>query len=45
MVLLGNVALRTGAKLIWDADHMKASNAPDADRLIKETYRAGWEIA
>ena len=44
MVLLGNVALRTGQKLRWDAPNMKATNAPEADPFIKEQYRKGWEI-
>ena len=45
IILLGNVALRTGKKLWWDAAAMKATNAPEADAFLKETYRAGWEIA
>ena len=45
IVLLGNVALRTRKPLVWDGPNMKATNAPEADGFIKETYRAGWEIA
>lgn len=45
IVLLGNVALRTGKKLQWDAPNMKAKNAPEADAFLKETYRKGWEIS
>ncbi|MHC1764762.1 MAG: Gfo/Idh/MocA family protein [Verrucomicrobiia bacterium] len=45
LVLLGNVALRVGKKLHWDAANMKATNAPEADRYLKEEYRKGWEIA
>jgi tRNA-(ms[2]io[6]A)-hydroxylase len=37
------VALRTGKKLWWDAGDLKATNAPEADAFIKETYRSGWE--
>jgi predicted dehydrogenase len=44
IILLGNVALRTGKKLWWDAANLKASNAPEADHFIKEDYRPGWEI-
>ncbi|MBU6402149.1 MAG: Gfo/Idh/MocA family oxidoreductase [Verrucomicrobia bacterium] len=44
LVLLGNVALRTGRKIEWDSANLKARNAPEADRLIKEEYRQGWEI-
>ena len=44
IVLLGNVALRTGKRLQWDPAALKAKNAPEADNFIKEQYRAGWEI-
>ena len=43
--LLGLVALRVGKKLYWDAKAMKATNAPEADKYLKETYRPGWEVA
>jgi hypothetical protein len=43
--LLGLVALRVGKKIYWDAKVMKATNAPAADHLIKESYRPGWEPA
>jgi predicted dehydrogenase len=45
IVLLGNVALRTGMKLYWDGPGLKASNASEAEPFIKEQYRKGWEIA
>jgi predicted dehydrogenase len=41
---LGNVAYRVGKKLIWDAENMKATNAPEADKFIKRKYRKGWEL-
>jgi predicted dehydrogenase len=44
LVLLGNVALRTGQKLYWDAAALKATNVPEADRFLKEPCRSGWEI-
>jgi predicted dehydrogenase len=43
-VLLGNVALRARKQIKWDAPNMKATNAPDADRFLKDAYRAGWEL-
>jgi len=43
-ILLGNVALRTGKRLTWDAAAMKATNAPEADRYLRESYRPGWEL-
>ena len=43
-MLLGNVALRAGKQIKWDAANMKATNVPAADRFLKDTYRAGWEL-
>ncbi len=45
LALLGNIALRVGKKIKWDAANMKASNAPEADEFIKESCRKGWELA
>lgn len=45
IVLLGVLALRTGRKIQWDAENMKATGFPGADAVIKESYRKGWEIA
>ena len=42
--LLGLVAMRVGKRLSWDAKAMKCTNAPEADKYLKESYRAGWEI-
>jgi hypothetical protein len=38
------VAYRVGKKLEWDAENMKATNAPEADQFIKRQYRKGWEL-
>jgi hypothetical protein len=43
-VLLGNVAIRSGKKLLWDAKNMKMSNAPDANKYLGEDYRNGWSL-
>jgi hypothetical protein len=43
-VLLGNVAYRLGQKLQWDARAVKATNCPEADRLIRRQYREGWRL-
>ena len=43
--LLGLVAMRTGKKLYWDPKALKMTNAPEADKFLKETYRSGWGIA
>jgi predicted dehydrogenase len=44
LVLLGNVALRTGKKLHWDSENLKATNAPEADPYIKPAFRAGYGL-
>lgn len=44
LVLLGNVALRAGEPIQWDADNMKVANVPEAEAFLKEQYRKGWEI-
>ena len=44
-VLLGNVSYRTGGKeLQWDAENLKATNAPEADQYIQREYRKGWTL-
>jgi predicted dehydrogenase len=44
-VLLGTVAYRLGKRLDWDGTTLKATNCPEADRLVRKQYRAGWEVA
>jgi len=44
VILLGNVALRTGKKLDWDGQNMKATNAPEADRYIRPEYHNNWKL-
>ena len=43
-VLLGNIAIRTGKKLDWDAENMKFTNDSDANEYVKEPYRSGWSL-
>jgi predicted dehydrogenase len=43
-VLLGNLAIRVGRKIEWDAAAMKATNAPEADPYVRREYRKGWEL-
>jgi predicted dehydrogenase len=42
---LGNVAFRAGKKLEWDAQKMRATNAPEAEQFIRRKYRKGWKLA
>jgi predicted dehydrogenase len=44
IVLLGVAALRTGQTIDWDAANLKAHGLPEADAVIHETYRKGWEL-
>jgi hypothetical protein len=43
-VLLGNLATRLGKKLQWDSEHLRVTNAPEAEELIRGAYRKGWEV-
>ncbi len=43
-VLLGTVAYRTGQKLTWNSDDLKAKGCPEADRYIRREYRKGWTL-
>jgi len=42
--LLALVAYRMGMKLDWDAENLKATNCPEADKYIRKTYRSGWVL-
>ncbi len=42
--LLGNVAHRAGKKLEWDAEKMKITNAPEAEKFLTKEYRKGWTL-
>jgi hypothetical protein len=45
VVLLGNVAIRTGGKrVVWNAEKMQAVDLPAADRFIRRERRKGWEL-
>ncbi|OGV70519.1 MAG: oxidoreductase [Lentisphaerae bacterium RIFOXYA12_FULL_48_11] len=44
-IILGTVAIRVpGTVLKWDAARMKVTNSPEAQKLIKRSYRKGWEV-
>lgn len=44
-VLLGNLALRLGKRVEWDAKTLTARNAPEAAPMIRRQYRKGWEMS
>ncbi len=37
------IALRTGKRLMWDAEAMKITNLPEADKYLSREYRKGFE--
>ncbi|MGE5610044.1 MAG: Gfo/Idh/MocA family protein [Bacillota bacterium] len=44
IVLLGNLALRVGQTIEWDAANMRVTNVPEANQYVKTEYRKGWEF-
>ncbi len=42
--LLGTVSFRTGRKLEWDAQNLKAIGCSEADPWINKPYRKGWKL-
>lgn len=44
IVLLGNIAIRSGKKLEWDSMNLKFTNDEAATKLIREPTQNGWVI-
>lgn len=44
VVLLGNIAIRTKEKLLWDGPNLRFTNSEAANQLINPPYRSGWSI-
>ena len=44
-VLLGDVAIRAGKKILWDGPNMKVTNVPEAQKFVEESYRPGFDLA
>ena len=42
---LGNIAYRTGQKILWDAKSEKITNSREANELLTRKYRAPWKLA
>ena len=42
LVLLGNVALRAGESIVWNAEKMQVTNKPDANAYLTQHYRQNW---
>jgi len=44
-IILGTVAIREpNTVLNWDAAHLRITNSETADKLLRRTYRKGWEV-
>jgi predicted dehydrogenase len=43
-LMLANVALRAGKKLVWDGPKMKITNDAAANKLLHRDYRNGWSL-
>ena len=43
-LLVGNLAVRLQKRIEWDAAAMKATNAPEAEPLIRKDYPAGFAL-
>ena len=41
---LGNLAIRLGGRIEWDAAACRATNRPEADALVRMPRRQGWEL-
>ena len=44
-LLVGNLAVRLGREVLWDAAKMQVPGVPEADQYIKPTYRHGWKLS
>lgn len=42
--LLGNIAVRSQKKLLWDGAKMEFKNDKSANKLLSRTYRQGWAL-
>ena len=41
---LGNIALKTGEKILWDGEAEKITNSARANALLTRQYRAPWQL-
>jgi hypothetical protein len=43
-MLLAHVAYRTGQKIEYDGASGRVTNVPEANALLRRTYRPGWTL-
>jgi len=44
MILLGNVALKAGSRIEWDAENLRVTNNEAANSFLRREYREGWTL-
>ena len=44
IVLMGNLAIRSGKRIEWDGPNMKVTNFPEANKYVHREYREGWTL-
>jgi len=44
LVLAGNLAVRTGRRIEWDAANLRCTNLPEANQYVRREYRKGWTL-
>jgi len=44
IVLLGNLAIRLGQKVVWDSKQGRVIGNPNAEPLVMRPYREGWRL-
>ena len=42
LMLLGNLAIRLGRRIEWDAANMTVKDCPEAEQFLRRRYRRGW---
>ena len=43
-ILLGNLAIRCGKRIEWDAANLRVTNDEYANSLVQKEYRRGFEL-
>ncbi len=43
-VLLGNLAVRSGKRIEWDAKNLRCTNVSEANQFVSRVYRKGWSL-
>ena len=41
---LGNIAQQVDTRIDWDAENLKVTNVPGANKYVRKEYRKGWQL-